>query len=61
METILREIGLNETEIKIYITLLKIGESKSGEIIKQGEIKSGRVYEFFDSLIEKGLISYSSK
>lgn len=61
METILREIGLNETEIKIYTTLLKIGESKSGEIIKEGNIKSGRVYEFFDSLVEKGLISYNSK
>lgn len=61
MDTILREIGLNETEIKIYMTLLKIGDSKSGEIIKQGQIKSGRVYEFFDSLVEKGLISYSVK
>lgn len=61
METILREIGLNETEIKIYKTLLKIGESKSGEIIKEGGIKSGRVYEFFNSLLEKGLISYSIK
>ncbi len=61
MENILREIGLNETEIKIYTTLLKIGESKSGEIIKEGKIKSGRVYESFDSLIGKGLISYSMK
>ena len=61
METILREIGLNETEIKIYTILLKIGESKSGEIIKEGKIKSGRVYEFFNSLVEKGLVSYSTK
>ncbi len=61
MEDTLREIGLNETEIKIYSTLLKIGEAKSGEIIKDGKIKSGRVYEFFNSLVEKGLISYNIK
>ncbi len=61
MEKILREIGLGETEIKIYLTLLKIGESKAGEIIKEGKIKSGRVYEFFDSLIEKGLIAHNTK
>ena len=61
METILKEIGLNQTEIKIYTTLLKIGESKSGEVIREGNIKSGRIYEFFDSLIKKGLISSSKK
>ena len=61
IEQVLKELGLTEIEIKIYTTLLKIGEAKSGEIIKEGKIKSGRVYEFFNSLIEKGLISHSIK
>ena len=56
---ILEKIGLTKNESLVYLTLLKIGTSKTGEIIKQSNINSGRIYETFDSLKVKGLISES--
>jgi len=61
LEPILLEIGLTQNETKIYLTLLKIGESKTGEILKNSGINSGRIYEILSSLQKKGLVSYIEK
>jgi len=62
METkILEDIGLSKNEITIFITLLKLGESKAGEIIIQSKLQSSAVYNSINSLIERGLISYVKK
>lgn len=58
---ILEEIGLTKTEIKIYLTLLKIGQSTTTKIIKESGIHASKVYEFLDKLIQKGLVSYVIK
>ncbi len=55
---ILEEIGLTKTEIRIYLTLLKLGQSTTTNIIRQSEINASKVYEFLDKLIKKGLVSY---
>ncbi len=47
---ILGKIGLTRNEALVYLTLLRIGSSKAGEIIKQSGINSGRIYETFESL-----------
>jgi len=62
METkILEDIGLSKNEINVFITLLKIGESKAGETITQSKLQSSAVYNSINSLIERGLISYVKK
>lgn len=56
-EQLLREIGLSEYESKIYLALIALGESTSGQIMNKANINSGRIYQILDSLKEKGLIS----
>lgn len=56
---ILEHIGLTKNESKTYLTLLKEGTSKSGEILKSSGLNSGKIYEILDSLKKKGLISES--
>ena len=60
-ESILEKIGLTKGEIKVYITLLKLGETTTGKIIEGAGISSGKIYEILDKLIKKGLVSYGLK
>ena len=60
-EKLLEEIGLTRGEIKVYLTLLKIGETTTGKIISEAKISSGKIYEILDKLIQKGLVSYTIK
>lgn len=58
---ILEEIGLTDSEIKVYLALLELGSSKKGAIVKKAGITSSKIYEVTDKLIEKGLASYVMK
>lgn len=58
---ILGEIGLTKTEIKIYLSLLKLGQTTTTGIIRGAGIHASKVYEFLDKLIQKGLVSYVIK
>jgi HTH-type transcriptional regulator, sugar sensing transcriptional regulator len=60
-EQLLEEIGLTKGEIKVYLTLLKLGETTTGKIIEDAQISSGKIYEILDKLIKKGLASYIIK
>ncbi len=55
----LEKIGLTRNESIVYIALLRIGTSKSGEILIQSKLNSGKIYEILESLKEKGLVSES--
>lgn len=59
MKETLKELGLTENEIKIYLFLLKQGESTTGPIIKETKIANSRVYESLNSLISKGFVGYN--
>ncbi len=61
IEKVLQEIGLTQNEIKVYLALLDLGESKTGEILKKSGLNSGRIYEILDSLQKKGLVSFIVK
>ncbi len=61
IENVLREIGLTQNEIKAYLALLDLGESKTGDILKESGLNSGKIYEILDSLHKKGLVSYITK
>lgn len=54
---ILEKIGLSKNESISYLTLLKIGTSTSGELIKRANLNSGRIYDTLESLKNKGLVS----
>ena len=59
MKQELENLGLSKNEASIYIFLLKKGENSTGPIIKETGIANSRVYESLNSLIEKGLVTYS--
>lgn len=60
-EQLLEEIGLTKGEIKVYLTLLKTGETTTGRIIGTAQISGGKVYVILDKLIKKGLVSFIVK
>ena len=60
-EQLLEEIGLTKGEIKVYLTLLKLGETTTGKIIEEAQISSGKIYEILEKLIKKGLAGYTLK
>lgn len=60
-EQLLEEIGLTKGEIKVYLSLLKTGETTTGKIIDKSGLSSGKIYEILDKLIKKGLASFIIK
>ncbi len=60
-EKLLEDIGLTKGEIKVYLTLLKVGETTTGRIIEEAQISSGKIYEILEKLIRKGLASFIIK
>src|SRR3989338_9040289 len=56
---ILEHVGLTHNESVVYLTLIKEGTSKSGEILKNSGLNSGKIYEILESLKRKGLVSES--
>lgn len=54
----LRDIGLTQNEIKIYLELLKLGTTSTGRIIRGTGIHGSKVYCGLERLAEKGLVSH---
>ena len=50
---VLEHIGLTHNESIVYLTLIKEGTSKSGEILKNSGLNSGKIYEILESLKKK--------
>lgn len=57
-ENILESIGLTKNEIKIYLTLLELGSTTSGAIIKTTGIHTSKVYDGLERLADKGLVTH---
>jgi sugar-specific transcriptional regulator TrmB len=57
----LKEYGLSDNEIQVYITLLKAGESTVQVITKNTEIPRTTIYHILTSLQQKGLVSFVIK
>ncbi|MBR9692932.1 hypothetical protein GOV07_03285 [Candidatus Woesearchaeota archaeon] len=56
---ILREIGLTQSEIKVYLALLKLTTSTAGSIVDGAGLQNAAVHRILHALTEKGLITYS--
>ncbi len=57
----LKKFGLTNTEIKIYITLLKIGQNLASKISHSANVERAVTYHTLEKLIRKGLVSYYIK
>ena len=55
---ILKNFGLTSVESKTYLTLLETGKSLAGTIAQKAHIHRRNVYDAFESLSEKGLVTY---
>lgn len=58
---ILEGLGLSKGEIRVYLALIELGETKVGIVIEKAAMASSAVHNSINSLIEKGLVSYSKK
>lgn len=54
-------IGLTETELNVYKTLLRTGMSLAADVIKSTQVHRATAYDVLNRLIEKGLASYIVK
>lgn len=63
METkeVLKDLGLSEGEAKVYLALLRLGESQVNKIKIETKMHRTTIYDFIDKLIKKGLVSYVVK
>lgn len=60
-ENALINLGLNEKEASVYMTLLGLGDATASEIAKRAGINRTTVYDILSSLGSKGLVSISGK
>jgi len=57
----LKEAGLTEGEVRVYLALLEIGSSTIGPILEKSGITKSIIYRILEKLIKKGLVSYIIK
>lgn len=53
----LKEIGLNEYEVKAYMALIRYGTQTGKDVAKHSEVPPTRVFDTLRSLADKGLVS----
>ena len=56
-EQILRELGLNEKEVKVYLAILELGSSSIQPIAVRAGVKRTSIYYFIDHLVDLGLVT----
>ena len=57
----LKQIGLTDSEIKVYLALIKIGQSTSGKIVDESRVTRSKIYDILERLKNKGLVSHITK
>ncbi|MBU0471921.1 MAG: helix-turn-helix domain-containing protein, partial [Nanoarchaeota archaeon] len=60
-EETLKQIGLSDGEIKVYLALLKLGVSPVSNIKEETNLHRTTIYDFVEKLLNKGLASYVIK
>jgi sugar-specific transcriptional regulator TrmB len=51
-------IGLTSGEARVFLSLLKMGSAKVGQIVKDSHVSYSKVYDVLDRLSSKGLVSH---
>ena len=57
----LEEIGLTKSEIKVYLALLKLGQTTAGPIVDEAKVTRSKIYDILERLKNKGLVSHIIK
>ena len=57
---ILKKLGLNQTEAKIYLNLSKTGPKKASEIAKTNRIHRVLIYTQLKNLLQKQMIQLTN-
>lgn len=57
----LEDIGLTRAQISVYLTLLELGETTSGPLLKKSKLHNSVAYHALDQLIERGLVTFVLK
>ena len=57
----LEELGLDDNEIKVYQSCLRLGDSKVHDVSKESQLIRTTTYGVLKSLIEKGIVSSINK
>lgn len=61
IETILKNFGLNDKEIAVYLALIELGPSPVRLLSAKSGVNRGTTYDILKSLIGLGLVSYYNK
>jgi len=54
----LKQLDLTSGEARVFLSLLKLGQSKVGAIVKDSRVSYSKVYDVLERLMKKGLVSY---
>jgi sugar-specific transcriptional regulator TrmB len=57
----LDELGLTPGEKRVYLALVRLGETTSGPLIEEAGVSVSKVYQILDRLAKKGLASHIVK
>ena len=57
-EEILSKVGLNGQEARVYLALLQLQESQTGDLCNKTDIASSHIYKILASLMKRGLVNY---
>lgn len=61
IQVILKNFGLSEKEIAVYLALVELGASSVREIASKSKVNRGTSYDILKSLITLGIVSYYNK
>jgi len=61
IQVVLKNFGLSEKEVAVYLALIELGSSSVRTISQKAKINRGTTYDILKSLINLGIISYYNK
>ncbi|AIF83144.1 putative transcriptional regulator [Candidatus Nitrososphaera evergladensis SR1] len=60
LEQQLVDLGLTQGEARVFLSLLKLGPSKVGAVVKDSKVSYSKVYDVLERLASKGLVSHAT-
>ncbi len=61
IQVILKNFGLSEKEISVYLALIELGPSSVRDISAKSKVNRGTAYDILKSLMSTGIVSYYNK
>jgi sugar-specific transcriptional regulator TrmB len=57
-EDVMHELGFTKNEAKVYLSLLQLGSTTTGAVVRDTGLHRVIIYDVLQSLIKKGFVSY---